>query len=109
MSHWYNQSDYYDQHIPASLRSRRGGNVSESAGEDEDEDEDEGSSYSSDEETDEDEDIRNMSAQGGFVNDADRRVIARYIASVGSEWNSLRGKERWGPIESMVHVLQGHT
>ncbi|KIP11416.1 hypothetical protein PHLGIDRAFT_114548 [Phlebiopsis gigantea 11061_1 CR5-6] len=101
-SHWYQQREYYDQFIPRVVGARRKAVSDKAVSESESEEEDDnGSSYHSSEETDEEEDAQNMSSHREPLNDADRRVIARYIASVGSEWNNLRGKERWEPVESM--------
>ena len=47
-------------------------------------------------------DIKNMGGAGGSVTNADKRVIARYAASFGREWATMRGNERWDPFEAMV-------
>ena len=56
------------------------------------------------EETDAEEDARNMSAPRKPFNEADRRVMARYIASI-PEWEQLTAKDRWGPFAEMVRAL----
>ncbi|KAI0788520.1 hypothetical protein C8Q75DRAFT_734229 [Abortiporus biennis] len=60
---------------------------------------DNGPGYTSEEcqdsdESDADEDARNMSQRGETITDADRRVMARYIASV-TDWDGMTSKERW--------------
>ena len=56
------------------------------------------------EETDAEEDARNMSAPRKPFNEADRRVMARYIASI-PEWEQLAAKDRWGLFAEMVCAL----
>lgn len=53
--------------------------------------------------TDAEEDLRLMSGFRKPFNDADRRVMARYIASI-PDWEELTGKDRWGPFAEMVCV-----
>lgn len=102
-SHWSINREYYDLYIPQIIDARRGAEDSGSEVETDSSDDD-SSSYSSDEDTDSEDDVQNMSAAGEMINDADRRVAARYIASVGVEWNHLRSRERWEPVENMVSV-----
>lgn len=53
----------------------------------------------SDEESDAEGDLQCMSNAGEAINDADRRVMSRYIASVGSEWDMLSSRDKWKPFE----------
>ncbi|KAI0695126.1 hypothetical protein BC835DRAFT_979145 [Cytidiella melzeri] len=46
-------------------------------------------------------DTQNMGISGGSVTKADKRIIARYAASFGREWATMRGNERWDPFEAM--------
>lgn len=58
----------------------------------------------SDEESDAEGDVQCMSNAGEGINDADRRVMSRYIASVGSEWDMLSSRDKWKPFEVQVCV-----
>lgn len=56
------------------------------------------------EDTDSDDDIQNMSGAGGPMTDADKRVMARYVASF-TDWDSLTNRDKWGAFEQMVSVV----
>lgn len=110
MSHWWQQRDYYDARIPHfqehAVKEEPPTDDTASSSENDD---DSASGYSSSasessEETDSEEDIKNMSGAGEAMNDADRRVIARYIASLGIEWESMTYRDRWEPIQLLVSV-----
>lgn len=47
-------------------------------------------------------DRQNMGVAGSAINSADKRVVARYIASFGREWGAMRNKDRWDPFAAMV-------
>lgn len=108
MSHWGHQREYYDIYVP-QFAERRQAIVIDSESDDEPEprrarassDEDY-TSRSSDLDTDSDDDNKRMSNAGQLVNDADKRVIARYIASLGSDWNNMTSRERWATFENIV-------
>ncbi|KAI0082264.1 hypothetical protein K474DRAFT_1655632 [Panus rudis PR-1116 ss-1] len=54
----------------------------------------------SSDETDEEVDRQAMGGFGRAVTDADKRVIARYIASI-DDWDILTMREKWDPFEQM--------
>lgn len=60
------------------------------------------SDYNDESDTDSEADRQNMGSSGGTVTAADKRVIARYIASFGREWAAMSGKDRWDPFAAMV-------
>ncbi len=62
------------------------------------------SSDSLDSDSDSEADRQNMGQAGGAITKADKRVIARYAASFGREWATMRGNERWDPFEAMVCI-----
>lgn len=105
MTHWGQHREHYDSLIAFNQDHTReeesdtDESNSSSAGEDDDENESEYDHSDSDEETDAEADIRKMSGPGETLHDADRRVIARYMASFGSsEWDNLTYAEKWEPI-----------
>ena len=61
-----------------------------------------GSEYNVESESDSEADRQNMGPGGGAVSDADKRVIAKYVASFGREWAAMTYKDRWDPFEAMV-------
>lgn len=65
---------------------------------------DDGSDYQNDSDSDSDSeaDLENMGEAGGAITKSDKRVIAKYAASFGREWATMRGNERWEPFEAMV-------
>ncbi|EKM61141.1 uncharacterized protein PHACADRAFT_247540 [Phanerochaete carnosa HHB-10118-sp] len=108
MSHWGQQRVYYASVIPhfqeyVSKEEPITGD-SASSGEDSEEDDDgtdsqySSSASESSEETDSEEDIKNMSGAGRTLNDADKRVLARYIAAFGTDWDHMSYKDRWESI-----------
>ena len=68
---------------------------------------DEGSLYEEeDNETDEEDDIRNMSEAGGRLNDADRRMVARYIADFDGWDKAGSQKSRWEAFADSVRSFR---
>ena len=65
----------------------------------------EGGSYYQDEsegeDSDSDDDVQNMSGPGETLTEADKRVMAKYIASF-SDWETMSNRVKWGAFEQMV-------
>lgn len=111
LSHWSQQRDYYDARIPRyhdhPSRVEPATDSSSSSSEDDGEENDNNASeYTSSrsdstEDTDSEEDIKRMSGAGETLNNADRRVIARWIASHGAEWDNMSFNDRWDPIAKL--------
>ncbi|EPQ60523.1 hypothetical protein GLOTRDRAFT_135196 [Gloeophyllum trabeum ATCC 11539] len=111
-AHWHNDpiGDKILATAAAQLSSSEGESGDEDAdGEDDDEVAGSGSEFgannsgSDDEDGDNldvptDEDVKEMGAPGESYTDADKRVLARYIASYGDTWNSMTRQEKFGPF-----------
>jgi hypothetical protein len=62
--------------------------------------------HDGDSDSDPEGDILLMGEGGSAITKADKRIIARYAASFGREWVTMRGNERWDPFEAMVWPLK---
>ncbi|KAI0094790.1 hypothetical protein BDY19DRAFT_914626 [Irpex rosettiformis] len=98
LGHWQYMRDELERRLPQFRAPQDVGAVDD--GElytDDDSDFQDGLGSDSDSEAD----IQNMGDTGSSITRADKRVVAKYAASFGREWATMRANERWEPFEAM--------